>query len=207
MRIKALLSVMVLLLACGSVRTQEWSKYVHEKQRNDIMKKSFKGTGFGGIFAGKMAGVFWITDPMARVIISKAIDRERLSPDEATSNLEALRPNDTYTFIIDAVELHHALFGVYGKKGNIPEAEMFLQRADNRKLFIKGDLTESDVRLGIRTIDDSNLMIARFPKVTRAGEPLVLDLADKIEMQFTLAGKKVILEYKLKDMVSRLEDL
>jgi hypothetical protein len=207
MQIKTLLSGIIILLACGSIQAQEWSKYVPEKQRNDIMKKSFKGTGFGGIFAGKMAGVIWVTDHMARVIVSKAVDRERLSPEEASIRLDTLRPGEKYTFIIDALELHHAIFGVYGKKGSIPEAEMFLQRADNNKLFAKGDLTQADIRLGVRTIDDSNLMIARFPKFTRAGEPLVIGLADKIEIQFTLAGKKVILEFKIKDMVSRIEDL
>jgi hypothetical protein len=207
MKGKALLLCFILFSLSAFTRAQQWGKYIPEKQRKDIIKKSFKGTGVGGIFAGKAASVFWITDPMACAVVSNFIDRERLSSDEATTRYEALRANNIYTFLIDALQFRHLLSGVYGRKGDIPEAEMFLQRADNRKLFAKGELAQANIRLGIFNVNDANLLIARFPKTARTGEPLILDVGDKIEIQFTLGGKKVILEYKLKDLVSRLEDL
>lgn len=49
--------------------------------------------------------------------------------------------------------------------------------------------------------------IVTFPNTDRSNTPIIRDLSDKIEIQFTLDRKPVVLQYKIKDLVNRLADL
>lgn len=124
---------------------------------------------------------------------------------------------DSYCFLINILNAASSpLFGRRGSPGPRPgtvddplhHKEVFLQRAENREQFSKSSVSDHqfdfylNIGMGIETA-----YLVVLPKTDRAGEPIVRSLADKIELQFTLSGKKVILEYKIKDLVKSLEEL
>jgi hypothetical protein len=213
MRIKALLSIVMILLTCDSIQAQEWSKYVPEKQRKAIYKKSIKTGGVGLTLTGQAVGVVWVTDQIARAMVSYAVDRERLTVEEAETRYRKLRPENGYLILVNAIRLGGSPLGVVAaSKLDNPLApnETFLQREDDRKKFSRGEVADhqADVYLaGFGGPNFTSAYMVVFPRNDRAGEPIIKGLEDKIEVQFTLSNKKVVLDYKIKDLVARLEDL
>jgi hypothetical protein len=204
----------ILLTVTASVQAQEWSRYVPEKQRKEIFKKSIKSTGVGLAMTGQAAGVIWVTEPMARVLVSQAIDRERLTNEEAEARFRQLRPEDSYLFLINALRVGVSPLGglAASNLGNPLSAnETFLQRGDDRKKFSRAEIADHqfDIHLGglVRGPDLQSAYVVVFPRKDRSGEQIVRDLVDKIEIQFTLSGKKVVLDYKIKELVTNLESL
>jgi hypothetical protein len=204
---KAISCLIILLATTATAFAQQWSRYIPEKQRNDIYKKSAKVTGMGAALSHRMGIAIWVTEPVARAIVSEAVDRERLTPEEAEAKYRLLRPDDTYTFLIDARGFITTPFGAYKTDAPVRASEAFLQRADDRNSFSKGEVKQSDIAIHIRGIENESLYIVRYPKLNRSNEPLVKGGQDKMEIQFSLAGKKVVFTYKIKDLVERLEDL
>jgi hypothetical protein len=210
---KLIPSFVVILLICGTLHAQEWSKYVPEKLRKDIFKKSAKTGGTGLALSGQAVIAIWVTEPMARVLVSEAIDRERLTPDAADLRYKALRPEKGYCFLMNTYRFGLGALGASVKDIGNPLAnnETFLQRTDDRKRFSRSEIDDHqfDINLGglFRPAGAQSTYRVNFQKEDANGQALVRDLADKMEIQFSLSGKKVVFEYKLKEMVSRLEDL
>ena len=213
MKANSLLLSIIILLITATAQAQQWSKYIPEKQRKDIFKKSSRATGAGAVFSGQIGAATWLTDSMARALVSDSIDRERLTPEEAEDRYLKLRPENSYTFLITGLRLAMSPRGTSARTLNDPlvAAETFLQRGDDRGKFSKAEVADHqfDVNMGgfLRGSSIDNTYRVVFPKTDRSGSPLVRDLADKIEIQFNLSGKKIVFEYKLKELVTRLEDL
>ena len=203
--------VFLLLLLTVPGFSQQWSKYVPKKERKDILKRSMRGTGLGAIMAGHSTGAFWVTEPMARAAVSDLIDRERLTAEAADKKYAELRPENVYCFLINTARL--PMLGGPVRASTLPDPlhrkEVFLQRAENRELFSKGNVSdhEFDIFLGGSSSSLLSTYVLILPKTDRDGQPIVRALTDKIELQFTLSNKKIILEFKLKDLVSSLNDL
>jgi hypothetical protein len=213
MKTRALITIIAFMSLAVAAQAQEWSRYIPKNQRKDIFKKVVKAGGLGLAMTHQYVGVFWVTESFARVIISEAIDRERLTNEEAEARYKQLRPEGGFCFLIEARRTRESPFGTKASSLGDPLAtkELFLQRADDRKKFSKGEVSDHkfDIELGgivrLPALESSYVII--FPRSDRAGEPLVKDMTDKMEIQFTLAGKKVVLDYKVKDFVTRLEEL
>ena len=216
MRKISLFSIVLILLCSGFEQTfgaQKWDKYIPEKQRKDTFKKCFKATGMGAAMTGQIGITMWVTESMARVLVSQSIDKERLTNEEAEAKYNQLRNKSGYTFLIDARRVATSPFGTRASSLNNPLApnETFLQRKENKERFAKGEVGDHqfEINLGglFRGGSLQSTYVVVFPSSDRSGEPIITSLADKIEIQFTLAGKKIVLEYKIKDLVTRLEDL
>lgn len=208
MKAKALLCGVILFFLSTSAQAQEWSRYVPEKQRKDISKKATKLT----TSVSRTALVIWVTEPVARVIVSNVIDRERIDNQEAEKLYQSFRSESHYTFMLATLSPPNLPGSTRASNAGDPiiRREIFLQRSENNKVFTKGEAPTHNFDFathgyigGFQQAQD----IVVFPKTTRENQPLIQSLDDKIEIQLNLAGKKVILEYKLKELISRLEDL
>ncbi|MEW6212310.1 MAG: hypothetical protein AB1631_28540 [Acidobacteriota bacterium] len=209
------LSMLFLFMLGITSNAQQWDKYMPEKGRKSIVNKARRVSGVGAAMAGHIALAIWITDPVARAFVSDAIDKERLTPDEAETRYRQLRPEGSIAFLIDARrQTANKPFG-NTKASTLDDplvaAETFLQRADDRNTFSKAEVADHkfEINLGsfFRPGDLQSVYRVVFPRVDRQGKPIIRDLSDKIEIQFNLAGKKIVLDYKVKEVVSRLEDL
>jgi hypothetical protein len=211
---KKLPIILTILLLTSTSLAQDWSKYVPKNKRKDIVKECTKRTGLGLYLTGQGALAILITEAAARALVSQAIDSERISNKEADAKYEELRPKDVYLFLIDAGHVSGNKFAsTSGKKLFDPLArkELFLQRTDDNKQFSKGEVRENyfDINLGGIYSGSyfASMYFVTFPKITREGQPFMKSIDDKLEIQFALSGKKVVLDYKLKDIVKSLEDL
>lgn len=206
-----------ILIAClaSSAFAQQWSKYVPDKPRREIVKKSSRATGIRVATLGYSIGIAWITEPMARAVVSEMIDRERLTPEEADARYLKLRPEKSFLFMMFTHQTAtRSPLGVTSARSlgdPITASETFLQRSDDQKRFSKAEIIEHDSDLvfaGLApTVGAQNTYKIVFPRADRSGELLVKDLADKMEIQFTLSGRKIVLDYKLKEMIASLQEL
>jgi hypothetical protein len=206
-------AILLMLLLAIPGQAQQWDKYIPEKQRKDIFKKSVRTASVGAsIGSGHLVLAVWLTDPMARVIVSNFIDRERLTNEEAGERFQALRVKDKYTFLIAAKYISVPI--PFGRSRSAKSAsdplyanELFLQRSNDRKNFSKGQVQERNFDVELYGFESDTMYTAEFPQKNRSSESIIRDMPDKIELQFTMNNKRIILEYKLKDMVSNLSEL
>ena len=210
-QIICLLSLSILTIVARA-QEKQWDKYIPEKQRRGLIKKSSRGSGMGALMAGQNALATWITEPIARVYVSEKIDKERISNDEAQKFYQSLRSQNYYIFAILTFSGSPGLVSARASTIGDPLArnEIFLQRKDNNKIFSKGEAPAHDSDFiigGYLSGSSQSTYIVLFPKTTREGGSLVQDLNEKIEIQFRLAQKKVVLEFKLKDFTSQIDEL
>ena len=203
-----------MLLAPCFALAQQWDKYVPKNKRKEAVKDCAKATGMGMVFSGQAALTLWISEPAARVLVSQAIDKERITNQEADEKYLELRPQGVYLFLLDARRITSPAFGRTSAKSladPLARKELFLQRAGDTKHFSKGEVRDHDFDVNLGGLlgggDLASTYYITFPKRTRDEQPLITSLSDKIEIQFVISGKKVVLEYKVKDVVTRLEDL
>lgn len=211
------ISFTLILLLASPILAQDWFRYIPKKERGDVIKKSLRVSGMGALMStSSMAVVYWVTDPVARVMVSEMIDRERLTVDEAESRYKTLRPEGSYYFMLQIRNLgggtfKEALTGPSRRASKVldplAKGESFLQRADNRNAFSKAEIADQQFDFIWRSGQFDNSYGLVFPRSTREGAPIVRALADKIEIQFTMTDKKVVFEYKVKDLVTSLADL
>jgi hypothetical protein len=207
------LVIIISLLSTVSAQENQWDKYIPEKQRKDIMKKVNKATGVGAALSGQNAIVLWVTEPVSRVFTSATIDKKRISNKEADELYQSFRSESFYTFVIVTIIMPVGAFGSRRASsiGNpLAKDEIFLQQKENNKIFSKGEAPAHDFDFiigGSLSGVEQSQYIVLFPKNNREGKPIINTLNDTIEIQFNLAGKKVVLEYKLKDVTTNLEDL
>lgn len=210
---RLLVCLATIFFLTSSAFGQQWSKYIPEKQRKDILKKSARGTKVGGAFGSLFVNVVWINDSTARAMVSTLIDRERLTPDEADARYLKFRPSNSFLFLVFVFRSGISPLGESGRAIVNPllASETFLQRADDHQKFAKAEVADHDSDLFYSGLfgagGTENTYKILFPRADRSGSPIVRDIADKIELQFNLAGKKVVLEYKLGETASRIEDL
>lgn len=209
------LLLLALLTIPATAQQSAWSKYVPKNQRKEIIKKSSRTAGgIGRIMAtGLVASALWVTESLACVIVSDAIDRERLTPEEADQKYTVFRPDvSSYRFLINVIGTAGGPFPRGPRRGSeignpLPHNEIFLQRSENHDIFSKGKVGDQTYDVFLGTGGDVSSYLVEIPKLTRSGEPVIRSLDDKIELQFTLPGRPAVLEYKPKDLVKSLDDL
>lgn len=203
--------VFALSVAARPATQNEWPKYVPPKQQKEILKKAARTTGVGGILVkSSIAGIYWVTEAVARALVSQMVDKERLTNDEADARYRALRKDGVYTIAVYSSSLGFG--GLKPKTVNetidpIGKNDFFLQRAEDRKIFSKAVVEKESFDLVVNSPQTIVTYTARLSREDRAGQPIVRGLEDKIEVQFSLSGKTAILDYKIKALVTRLEDL
>jgi hypothetical protein len=201
------LSWLLVLAFAFPVSAQQWQRYVPPNRRGDLLKKNIRTSGMGAVISGKASLVIWITEPVACALVSNIVDHERLTADEAEAKYRTLYNPDAYTLFIGSLGIVGTPFGAYTKREDVHLPESFLQRADDKSAFAKGEAKPFEGSFYIRGMNAYNQIILEFPKVTRSGQPYIKDLADKIEIQFVLSEKKIVLQYKVKDIAASLNEL
>jgi hypothetical protein len=200
------------MLMCVIGQAQQWDKYIPEKQRKGAMRRAIKFPGVGAsLGSGTISYTIWITEEVARSVVSRMIDRERITPEEAEERYKAMRLEGMHVFGI-ATKSVGSPSPIGSRRASkivdpLTASELFIQCNDDRKVFSKGTIADLgfDIELGMGSVE--NVYVVSFPRMTREGHLVVKDLSDKIEIQYSLGTKKVILDYKIKDIVTRLEDL
>ncbi|HLG16130.1 MAG TPA: hypothetical protein VJH03_16725 [Blastocatellia bacterium] len=203
-------SLLMALTFSTSTDAQDWSHYVPAKGRGDTIKRARRNSGAGAALATNLVILtYWVTDPVAKAIVSDMADRERLTESDANKRYEVYRKEDKFVFIVEVNEVAAGY-----SRGSLKESasplssrEIFLQRADNHKEFTKGNIEEGEIDFQLGSGKQTNTYILTFPKKTRGGQSLIRQLDDRVEIQVSLKAKTVLLDYKIKDLVTRIEDL
>jgi hypothetical protein len=193
-------------------QASSWSKYIPQNQRKPILKSCLRATGgLSAFISGKGAIAIWVTEPAARLLVSEAIDRERIADDQADALYAQLRPEDSFVILIYAQYTDDGAHPNDKRYDPLSKNEVFLQRSEDSKQFSKGAVQDAllDVHLGklFRRVDLLSTHRVLFAKQTRSNEPLIRSLDDQIDLQLVLEGKKNIFDYKLKEMTQNLKDL
>lgn len=210
MKYLAVCLVVFASFALAAPQPQQWPKYIAPKQQKEILKKAMRGTGIGGILIkSASAGIYWVTEPVARALVSQMIDKERLTDSEADERFATLRRDDVYTIAVYSTSLSFGGKTVNEAVDPIGKNDFFLQRADDRKVFSKATVEKESFDLAVNVGRAQTLVTytARMDKNDRSGKPIVRSLDDKIEVQFSLSGHKSILDYRISSLVTRLSDL
>jgi hypothetical protein len=190
---------------------QQWSKYIPEKDRKQIRKKTTKAVS--SAFSNGTAIVTWVTDETAQVLVSTMIDRERLSNSEADKRYAAMRTGQ-YTFFVRVhfVMVGREPIGIHRHSTTeladpIKSETIFLQRADDAKVFARGTATQTSFNVSEGVAEDVSTYLVSFSKADDDGKPIVRALSDSIEFQFELAGKKSKAKFALQDIATTLDTL
>ena len=202
MRIQRCALLVLVLLLPVSVRAQGWDKYIPNKkhEREKIKAKAERSGSTGGIFRGYAIKPVWVTDQVARALISREVDEERLSNEEADRRLASLRSEKEYIFFVPVITVGRSVDEPVTGKG------LFLQRAENRKVFSRG--MSSEGKYSRRYLNaDQYAYIIHFPKVDENGQPLIKSIDDIIEISVLTTAGTAVAKFKIKDFVSRLEEL
>lgn len=191
-------------VASGSeqARPTSWSGYMPEKERKAAIKRAYRRSVVKKNFAmGIFLDTVWVTRDVARAVVSRMVDEERLSADEADSRFAALRPPDRYLVHIRTSALEGGL--------EFRSNSLFLQRAGNRDLFTRGVESEDLVfDTDIRVSDKDVSRVIAFPKLTDTGEAIIGGLGDTVELSLlTQYDKPGLVKYELRQIASSVADL
>lgn len=160
-----LLSIALISPAVIPASHQQWNRYIPEKQRKGIFKKAIKSTGMGAALSGRAAACTWLTEQVARALISDAVDRERLTPDEAEVKYRLVRSDDSYSVLIGSMGIRATTFGAYTTKTEIHPSEAFLQRSDDRENFSKGEVREGKMPFYLRGWEQGTFTLVKFSRL------------------------------------------
>lgn len=210
---KQSLVLFVLLLLSLPIQAQQWPGYIPEKSRKDILKKAFRMSGIGaGLKTGSDAIIMWMTNNVAHAVVSNMIDKERLSNSEADERLSSIRKPDSYVLMCLTRTMTRG--GIFGGPATVKQAvepldksAIFIQRKDDIKIFTKAVVIDNDYDFWLAIPAITNSYILVFPRTSRENVAIADSLEDRLQVQLNLLSKKVLLDYKIKDLVTRLEDL
>src|SRR4051812_47264823 len=80
---------------------QDWKRYVAEKDRKAIFEKATARTGLTAKFINKKsAQVLWVTDEVARAVVSDMLDKKYISGQDADTEYFDIRPFNQYLFYL-----------------------------------------------------------------------------------------------------------
>ena len=194
----------------SSASAQEWKRYIPEAQRKEIYKKATANTGMGAKFISKVnARVLWVTDEVARALVSDMLDRKLVSLKEADWEFCDLRPDNQFLFY---------LFIRVDKKnpwGPLDQQAFSLYKEnDPANRLSSGEVREASFKEGLREALDVEFdvkkgkqYVALVPRKNSSGKPVINDLGEEPSAMFSLQGKEVFLKFKIKELVSQLKDL
>lgn len=205
-----LLTSSLVSLGASSTGAQEWKRYIPAAERKAVLAKAARGTGLGKKFISKVnARVLWVTDEVARALVSDMLDRKQVTEKEADWEYFQLRPEKHYLFVLFIKVDKNTPWGPLDKKG-------FSLYKDNdpANRIVEGEATEAYFSEKLRDALDPEFDVkkgkhyfASVPRRNPQGEPFLLDVNDEPQAMFSLSGKEIYLKFPLKEFVTSVKDL
>jgi hypothetical protein len=200
---KRLVALFVLSLLASAVPAQEkqWDKYIPnlKKERERIQNKSLQSSTVNSPLGGTLIRARWLTEDYIRAEVSQKIDDERLTAEEASAEFKKQRETREHTFIV-IIYTHNNTDEPINPKG------IFLQKAIDKKVFIRGSRGFKGKTDYISGWYVTTCYIV-FPKSNEVGQPFIQSLNESVELSLLTPEGAVVIPYKIKDLVSKLEDL
>jgi hypothetical protein len=210
--LKYRITVLVVLLLGSAVSTQaqDWKRYIAEKDRQAIFQKATAKTGLTARFISKKnAQVLWVTDEVARAIVSDMLDQKHIRPNEADEQYFDLRPFNHYLFYLFIKVDKKSPWGPLDQ-----QAFSLYKENDQRNRLSSGEVREANFTEGIREALDAEFEVKKgkqyvvlVPRKNSSGEPILNDLNDETSAMFSLQGKELFLKFKISELVAQLKDL
>lgn len=201
---------LLLVFFATPTSAQEWKRYIPEAQRKEVYKKASLNTGLTAKFMSKVnARVLWVTDEVARAMVSDMLDKKLVSAKDADSEYFDIRPFNHFLFY---------LFIKVDKKtpwGPLDQQAFSLYKEnDQSNRLSSGEVIEASFKRGIREALDVEFevkkgrqYVALVPRKNSSGQAVIADLNDAPSAMFSLQGKEVFLKFKINELVSQLKDL
>jgi hypothetical protein len=202
--------VVLLLASAAGTRAQDWKRYIAEKDRGAIFQKATAKTGLTAKFISKKnAQVLWVTDEVARAIVSDMLDKKHIRPNEADEQYFDLRPFNHYLFYLFIKVDKKSPWGPLDQ-----QAFSLYKENDQRNRLSSGEVREANFNEGIREALDAEFEVKKgkqyvvlVPRKNSSGEPILNDLNDETSAMFSLQGKELFLKFKISELVAQLKDL
>jgi hypothetical protein len=206
-----LIACLVLLIGlASSASAQEWKRYIPEAQRKEVYKKATVNTGMSAKFISKVnARVLWVTDEVARAIVSDMLDKKYVGLKEADWEYFDLRPDNQFLFYLFIKVDKKTPWGPLDQK-----AFSLYKESDSANRLSSGEVNEASFKQGLREaldlefdIKKGKQYVALVPRKNSSGKPVITDLNEEPSAMFSLQGKEVFLKFKIKELVSQLKEL
>jgi hypothetical protein len=200
----------LLMVFTTTASAQDWKRYIPEAQRREVFKKATLNTGLTAKFISKVnARVLWVTDEVARAIVSDMLDKKYIRAQDADSEYFDIRPFNHFLFY---------LFIKVDKKtpwGPLDQQAFSLYKENDQKNRLSsGEVKEASFKEGLREALDLEFdvkkgkqYVALVPRKNSSGQPVIADLNDEPSAMFSLQGKEVFLKFKINELVAQLKDL
>jgi hypothetical protein len=202
--IRRLFTITLLILGITTISIgQDWNRYISAKkgERKNIKGKATKSGSVKKLLGpGVVVIVTWITDPVARAIVSDKVDEERLSQDEAEKKYSELRRDGLYSFYGQVLSRDKGIGEPLNSKA------IFLQRAEDHSSFVRAEKAIGKFE-GVQSYFDNYTYTITFPRLGKNGQAIVRSLDDVVELSISTHAGTLTVEYKIKNFVTRLEDL
>jgi hypothetical protein len=203
-------SLALLMGFAASASAEEWKRYIPEAQRKEVYKKATVNTGMSAKFISKVnARVLWVTDEVARAIVSDMLDKKYVSLKEADWEYFDLRPDNHFLFYLFIKVDKKTPWGPLDQK-----AFSLYKESDSANRLSSGEVNEVTFKEGLREALDLEFDVkkgkqyaALVPRKNSSGKPVITDLSEEPSAMFSLQGKEVFLKYKIKELVAQLKDL
>lgn len=165
-----------------------------------------------GLSTSTMMFAEWMTATAAAAIVSEQVDRERLTPEEATASFLTLRPPDSYVVALVIRMLYEPEFdmGNADEKGSekfLRRKVVFLQRKSDKSRFSRGTIQDTDLDVMLAEGFSPNRFLFYFPKVVTTGRPLIETMDGVMQFQFKFSTKEIALDFEPKKFVATIGDL
>ena len=205
---RLIFSIATIALLSYSMNAQQWDKYQAEQKntpeyRQILATKKSKSSG-----TPKTSKIIvqstWQTENYLRNYISRKIDIERLSNEDASKYYSMMKGTIVVIFTISFIHPNRSI------ESDVNLNAMFLQRASDHKLFTRGFIPGIVDRRSSPLSNGSyaTVLSVQFKKATEQGDELFKSLDDIIELSITTFDDGlVVIPYKLRDIVSNLDDL
>ena len=212
-RYATLIFSIVLVVAtttAAAARQPQWKRYVPADERKAVLGKATRSTGLSKKFISKLsARVLWVTDEVARALVSDMIDRKQVSETEADWEYFQLRPEKHYLFVLFIKVDKGTPWGPLDKKGF-----SLYKENDPENRLIEGEAAEAYFSDKLRDALDPEFDVkkgkhyfAQIPRRNSLGAPVIKDLNDEPQAMFSLQDKEVYLKFILKELVTSVKDL
>lgn len=179
-----------------------WLWYMPQSERKAAIKRTYRRSVVKKNFAeGIGLDTIWVTRDVARAVVSRMVDEERLTVEDADARFAALRPSDRY--------LVHVRVSAHEGGLEFRAKSLFLQRLGNVGHFTRGEVVDDlvfDSGITVSTNDVSHVLA--FPRVTDNGSPLIVRLDESVELSLqTQYSKPGVVRYDLRQIVSTVSEL
>jgi hypothetical protein len=215
--LKEAIAVGIILIQTGLAHTQSlstdgkaWDRYLPEKQRIKVYEDSLVSTHFtienvsgpiersSQVFSTRAsADCLWVTEIVARTLVSTTVDEDKITADVAEEHYQALRPADTFLL---AVRTHGLLYETSKPKVVIVFAKQ------SRKIEAEFVKPPFDIRWTRDKGPTEGRWLVSFPRVGTDGQQVIKERQScRVELQFP--GRIVSIQINLAWIVTDLRDL